>query len=334
MSNIPKAVLYYSQSSIWSSAALLTLEEKGYGDDELDLKFVDIAKGENFGPSFLRLNSKATVPTLVVPLQKTLSEDVESRYKAITETKAIVEFLDKSRSALSPTNTVSNLPAPALAPATVAFSSTCRIIVDELHSDDADPNNLLYMNARDDASLRRLADELLPLMKGKVEALARYLSEAQNSTIRVSEKVVKFWTAKKEATQVLLDVYENAAVPEAELDAQAKAQRTEYFKVAKLAWEVNIVVVLAKLNEATIGPYTLGEQYSIADPHLTAWLARVISLAGGKADDNGNAAFEKLEKHIGTSRSEGPRSNTKLSAYWDAVKERPSWKKVYANGLH
>lgn len=29
----------------------------------------------------------ATVPTLVVPFQKTLHEDVESRYKAITETK-------------------------------------------------------------------------------------------------------------------------------------------------------------------------------------------------------------------------------------------------------
>ncbi|KAJ2967183.1 hypothetical protein NUW54_g13583 [Trametes sanguinea] len=24
----------------------------------------------------------------------------------------------------------------------------------------------------------------------------------------------------------------------------------------------------------------------------------------------------------------------KLAAFWDAVKERPSWKKVYANGLH
>jgi hypothetical protein len=29
----------------------------------------------------------ATVPTLVVPLQRTLTDDVESRYKAITETK-------------------------------------------------------------------------------------------------------------------------------------------------------------------------------------------------------------------------------------------------------
>lgn len=62
-----------------------------------------LGKGENFDPTFLRLNPKgmsqvlcvdrqynpftATVPTLVVPLQKTLSEDVDSRYRAITDTK-------------------------------------------------------------------------------------------------------------------------------------------------------------------------------------------------------------------------------------------------------
>jgi glutathione S-transferase len=44
-------------------------------------------KGENFDPTYLRLNPKATVPTLVVPLEKTLSGDVTSRFKAITETK-------------------------------------------------------------------------------------------------------------------------------------------------------------------------------------------------------------------------------------------------------
>lgn len=82
---------------------------------------------------------------------------------------------------------------------------------------------------------------------------------------------------------------------------------------------------------------------------MTAWLARVVSLAGGTASDNGITVTEKLEKHMGSSlalptNSEGPGSRpaaaeqpsakTKLAVYWDAVKERPSWKKVYANGLH
>lgn len=65
-----------------------------------------LAKGENFSPSFLRINPKGTihittplaisdsrissgtVPTLVVPLQNTLAPDMESRYKAITDTEA------------------------------------------------------------------------------------------------------------------------------------------------------------------------------------------------------------------------------------------------------
>jgi len=237
-----------------------------------------------------------------------------------------------------------------LAPATIAFSSTCKIIVEELlHSDDADPNNLKYANARDEASLRSLADTVLPVVKAKSEALTLYLSEAEKGAIRASAKVVNFWKAKKDATQTLLEVYENAKVHEAELGAHAKAQRTEFFKAAKLAWEVALVRILLRLNEEIIGPYTLGEQYSLADPHLTAWLARVVSLAGGTASDNGITVIEKLEKHMGSSlalptnsqspgsrpaAAEQPSAKTKLAVYWDAVKERPSWKKVYANGLH
>ncbi|KIK70956.1 hypothetical protein GYMLUDRAFT_149698 [Collybiopsis luxurians FD-317 M1] len=332
MSTVPKAVLYYAHVSIWSSAGY---EEKGYGQDELEYKLVDLVKGENYNLSFLRLNSKATVPTLVVPLQKTLSEDVESRYKAITESKAIIEFLDKSRSSLSTTNTTSDAPAPALAPATLSFTSTCKIIIEDLiHSEDADPNNLLYMNARDQESLSRLADALLPLIKGKIASLETNLSEAQAGTIRASEKVVNFWKSKKDAAQVLLEVYENAAKPEAELDRHANTRRSDYFKIAKTAWEVTLPKILIRLNEEIIGPFALD---SLADPHLTAWLATVISLSGGSLNDSGATAIEKLSKHIGSSSvalKPGPLARVKLPAYWDAVKERPSFKKVFANGQH
>ncbi|TFY62911.1 hypothetical protein EVJ58_g3551 [Rhodofomes roseus] len=84
---VPKAALYYFPTSVWCAPPLLALEEKGYGADELDLKLVDISKGENYAPSYLRLNPQATVPTLVVPLQKTLAADMESRYKAIQDSK-------------------------------------------------------------------------------------------------------------------------------------------------------------------------------------------------------------------------------------------------------
>ncbi|KAK7468874.1 hypothetical protein VKT23_003373 [Stygiomarasmius scandens] len=337
----PKAVLYYYPLSVWSSAALLTLEEKGYGDNDVDLKIVDLSKGENYDPAFLRLNSKATVPTLVVPLQKTLSEEVESRYKAITETKAIIEFLDKSRSPLSRTNTTSDAPAPTLTPATIAFLATSKTIVDDiLHSEAADPNNLTYVNARDDASLRLLAESLVPYFKGRQEALSGFLADPE---IRVTDKVKNFWKSKKDALEALLTVYQKADTPGGELSDDDKTRRKEFFETAKSTWEVGLSKLLLKLNTEIIGPYSLGEQYSIADPHLAAWLTRVVLLAGGSPEEDGNTVIGKLESHVGnglsipkTTKTVGEEtvSRSKLAEFWDAVKQRDSWQKVYSNGLH
>ncbi|THV04974.1 hypothetical protein K435DRAFT_816816 [Dendrothele bispora CBS 962.96] len=340
-SKAPKAILYYYPLSVWSSAALLTLEEKGYGDNDVDLKIVDLSKGENYDPAFLRLNPKAKVPTLIVPLQKTLSEEVESRYKAITDTKTLIEFLDKSRSPLSRTNTTSDAPAPTLTPATIAFLATSKTIVDDiLHSEAADPNNLTYVNARDEASLHLLAESLIPFFKGRQKALNGYLADPE---IRVTEKVKNFWKTRKEATEALLAVYEKAETPGNQLSEDDKKRRQEFFETAKSTWEVGLSKLLLKLNAEIIGPYSLGEQYSIADPHLAAWLTRVVLLAGGSPEEDGNTVIGKLESHVGnglaipkTTRAVGEEtvSKSKLAEFWDVVKERNSWQKVYSNGLH
>jgi hypothetical protein len=96
MSNIPKAALYYSPISVWSAVTRLALEEKGYGDDEIDLRVVDIEKGENYDPTFLRLNATASVPALVVPYENSLTEDVAShRYKSLADVK--VAFINLER---------------------------------------------------------------------------------------------------------------------------------------------------------------------------------------------------------------------------------------------
>ncbi|KAG7099184.1 hypothetical protein E1B28_001053 [Marasmius oreades] len=347
--SMPKAVLYYDPKSIWSSGALLTLMEKGYGDDELNLKIVDLSRGENYGPSFLRLNSKATVPTLVVPLEKTLSDEVESRYKAITETKGIIEFLDKSRSPLSRTHTTSNAPAPSLTPATIAFSTTSKIIIDDiLHSEPANPNNLLFMNARDDLALRELSRAVFPLLKGKHQALSHYLAEAETGKITVTEKIKDFWRNENTEVESLLSVFEKALQSSAEIDEESKIKRAAYFNIARVAWETGMPKILTKLNDEVIGPFALGEQVSIADLHLAPWLAHVAKLAGATTSDDGSSAIEKIEKHVGNGFSltrvnlpvdlmklEGarPASRSKLAAFWDVVKERPSWKKIYADGL-
>ncbi|KAF8974056.1 hypothetical protein BDZ97DRAFT_1912489 [Flammula alnicola] len=349
MANIPKAVLYYSPVSVWSAVARLAILEKGYGQDEVDLRVVDIGKGENYDPTFLRLNAKATVPTLIVPYENSLTDVIESRYKALTDTKTIVEFLDKSRSAISRTQTTSSAPAPALSPATIAATMTCKIIIDEiLHNELANPNTLAYVNARDDASLRLLAKERLPSLKQRQKALTDYLSQAENGSIRVSDKVKKLWIEKLDAITAILAVLLEAQKAQTGLDERGKANRVAFFRTARQAWEINLSEVLTQLSKEMVGPYTLGDQYSIADLHLAGWLTRVVKLAGGTESDDGNTIVKKLEAYIGggfslprdfiteQARLENAKvdQQTKVGAFWDAVRERPSWREIYGGGLY
>jgi len=196
MTSIPKATLYHYPGSVWCAVVRLAFEEKGYAPDEVDLRVVDLAKGENYDPTFLRLNSTATVPTLLVPYDDSLASGLEGRYKSLTDTKTIVEFLDKSRTVNSRTHTISSAPAPTLTPATIAATMTCKIIVDILHSEIANPNKLHFINARDDASLIRLSKKRLPSLSQKQKALTNYLHQAETQTIQVSDKVRALWRDK------------------------------------------------------------------------------------------------------------------------------------------
>jgi hypothetical protein len=218
---------------------------------------------------------------LVVPLRNTLSSDVESRYKALTDTQArtkiipqsagthiclqsIIEFLDKSRSAISHTHTTSSAPAPSLAPATVAFTATSISIIDAVHSDEGDPNKLTRLNARDLASLRQLAAGSLLVARGRSSALSGHLAEAENEIIHVSEKTKTFWQGKKEAVDGLLGVYANATKSDAELGEGDKVRREKFLAEAKEAWQVRLRDVLVKVNGDMVGPFALGDWFSPA----------------------------------------------------------------------
>jgi hypothetical protein len=87
-----------------------------------------------------------------------------------------------------------------------------------------------------------------------------------------------------------------------------------------------------------------GDQVSIADLHLGAWLSHLVRLAGGGSFDDGDTAIKRLEKHIGNgfvlpedflSSAFNPFTEGKavlksrLAAFWDAMGARPSWKRVY-----
>jgi len=357
--------LYYSDSP-WSCAALITLEEKGYGNDEVLLKPVDTSKGHNYSPEYLRLNMSANLPALVVPLEKTLSPDIESRYKAITDPKKILEFLDNSRSARSHTHTTSAAPGPSLSPATIALSSISTTLIDLLHSPPADPEVISTANPSLLSSSSPPPEEFIASYQDIVETLKGYLTATEEGKVHVSEKVKAFWKAKLESHEELLRVL----APTGSEDL-----KKQYLEKANQVWKVGLKEVLEKVNKELVGPYALGDQLSLADIHLAVWLARIAHLSGALPNEDGNTVIEKIGGVVGVQfvkdvsivearRRAGLGSavtlpgmspdgkaggsvtqvikpstdknlkQSKLATFWETVKERPSWKKVYEAGLH
>lgn len=142
----PKAILYTFSGSVWASVPSLALVEKGYHPQDVETKVVNLLLGENFSPAYLRINPKATLPTLVVPLAETMTSEVDTKFRALTNTKEVLRFLDQSRSAhildQRGENATAN-PAPVLAPATVEGNAIAEKFIEMVHAKEADPNFLL-----------------------------------------------------------------------------------------------------------------------------------------------------------------------------------------------
>lgn len=116
-------------------------------------------------------------------------------------------------------------------------------------------------------------------------------------------------------------------------------------------------------SHAELSPtFPAGDQISIADLHLAPWLARIAYLCGAVPDESGDSVVAKIEARVGTdfalpksfqtlvvpknpaaaAADEGAAAlqiapgakQAKLAAFWDEMKVRASWKKVYGEKLH
>jgi glutathione S-transferase len=325
---LPKAALYYATGNTGSNVARLALREKGYGDDEVDLRIVDVSKGENFTLSYLRLNPKATVPTLVVPIQSTLSQDVESKYKSVTDPVAIACFLDSSRSGISKTRSTSQRPAPSLSPATPDFSVAQKRIMgemllpfapispdktpsaehDPIPSPKFDQDDIALYNAAPGQknSLPNLAKELKSTLEDRRSTLVGLLKSVQNQPTlpeserpRASEKVKTLWKSNLDTVELVLSVFSHADVPDADLKEESlKASRLAYYDEAGRVW-AGVAERLKRINKEAVGPMMFGDQLSLADLVAHAYLARLAILAGVDASAvSGTALIEGIEAYI------------------------------------
>lgn len=68
-----------------------------------------------------------------------------------------------------------------------------------------------------------------------------------------------------------------------------------------------------------------GDRPGEDDFHVAAWMARIAATSGAQMDVDG---LKALEKDLGKPVPQ------KFAAYWEAWSARPSWKEVYADGLH
>ncbi|KAI0038369.1 hypothetical protein FA95DRAFT_1229197 [Auriscalpium vulgare] len=117
-----KPVLYTFEYSVWSAAPELAIGELEL-TDAIEFKRVDLIQGENFEPSFVKINPNATLPTITAD------------GKAYTNTTDVVDFLVKKSSVKVATRTA---------------------ITTAVHEEPVDPTFALFAS-RDDAELARVA---------------------------------------------------------------------------------------------------------------------------------------------------------------------------------
>ncbi|KAJ7494853.1 hypothetical protein B0H11DRAFT_2003594 [Mycena galericulata] len=132
--------LYVYDGSVWVAVAKLAIAELGYKSGDIAFKSVNLFQGENYNPSFLKLNPNGTLPTL------------EADGEFYTSTKDVIARLIKD-------STVK-----------VAVGTS---IIETVHEERFDPNFAMLLS-RNDEELTRKTPLAGALFSGRQAALEKY----------------------------------------------------------------------------------------------------------------------------------------------------------------
>lgn len=337
ITEFPKATLYIFKTSLWSSVPLLGLVEKGYNSDEYNLKEVDLFKGENFCPEFLRLNPKGTVPLLVVPVINS-EPDHPQRFKSITDSERILDFLDLSRKPQNTHHSNEN-PAPTLTPAIISTKFDADRLINLIQDGSVDLNFLRLGSLIQFTNVDFGIDQTVRMkefFENRIRALETYMEVHPTAT----NSMKAFWQDRLKADQKTLSILTETATEE--------AQREFLNRNRKVWW--NCVVMLTRIAQSIVshkGDYILGEQISLVDLHAGAWIVRLFHILGFTGSpslsfesDSGADFYQRLMKILQAVNSSEVDQEEVMGVcagivkYWNTLSVRESFKKVYAEGFH
>ncbi|KAI0374241.1 hypothetical protein BV20DRAFT_961349 [Pilatotrama ljubarskyi] len=198
---------------------------------------------------------------------------------------------------------IEHAPKKGVAPGT-AFIET-------IHEERLDPNAPLL--------LARTEEELTASASGFPFTFVnnRQNSLDKNSALPEAAALKAIYDEKKAGNGAILAIYKGEASDDA---------KQAFLKQSVQHWDTIASFILNELpavlpESGFLGGGSPGED----DFHLGAWLARIVHLAGGTADKDGYKSLEKETKKP---------IPQKVAAYWAAWIERPSFRKVYVEGLH
>ncbi|KDQ59651.1 hypothetical protein JAAARDRAFT_33221 [Jaapia argillacea MUCL 33604] len=183
-----KGTLYTFNLSVWSAVPELALVELGYTDADITKKVVNLVEGENFAPAFLKINPKATLPTLQAASGETY-----------TSTATVTKYL------------ITNSPsASSITPGTD--------IIDKVHEDQYDPN-FAMLSARSEEELKEKAAGFPALFtRNRQQALTNH------SQSPLGQPFKAFYTEKLTGNGGLLAIYESKVPVSTTTDFFAQSQ--------------------------------------------------------------------------------------------------------------
>ncbi|KIR67179.1 hypothetical protein I312_102515 [Cryptococcus bacillisporus CA1280] len=255
-----KIQLYEFEGSVWSNVPKLALEEGGLKKDK-DVKWisVNLPEGENFEPSYLKINPAGTVPTLVVG-----NDTFTDSTSAVAEIVKIAPQKLKSKGVPSGGS-----------------------IIEEIHSAAIDPNTTLLIATDDEDRKTKINGIPKGFLAGRQKTLDKLVKNPP-------EEFKEFLIKKQADNKQLLEFF--IAEPDEQTRKAHYAQGQQLWNSVGNALRGFITEALTKNNQ---GPYVGGNEPSETDFHLITWLARTITNAGVEPGTNVDEAIKKLQAKTG-----------------------------------